>query len=40
MDHGSAQEWLDRYVAAWRSYDPAAIGALFSDDIVLSLIHI
>ena len=34
MDHGSAQEWLDRYVAAWRSYDPAAIGALFSDDIV------
>jgi hypothetical protein len=24
--------WLDRYVAAWRSYDPADIGALFSAD--------
>jgi hypothetical protein len=24
--------WLDGYVAAWRSYDPAAIGALFSED--------
>jgi hypothetical protein len=26
------QDWLDAYVAAWRSYDHAAIGALFSDD--------
>ena len=26
------QEWLDAYVAAWRSYDHAAIGALFADD--------
>ncbi|MGI8522711.1 MAG: YybH family protein [Nocardioides sp.] len=33
MDHQSAQQWLDRYVGAWRSYDPAAIGALFSDDV-------
>jgi ketosteroid isomerase-like protein len=24
--------WLDDYVKAWHSYDPAAIGALFSDD--------
>jgi len=24
--------WLDDYVAAWRSYDPEAIGALFSED--------
>jgi hypothetical protein len=24
--------WLDAYVAAWRSYDPDAIGALFSKD--------
>src|ERR671931_389438 len=24
--------WLDAYVAAWRSYDPDAIGALFSED--------
>jgi ketosteroid isomerase-like protein len=33
MDRTSAQEWLDRYVAAWRSYEPAEIGALFSDDV-------
>jgi ketosteroid isomerase-like protein len=32
MDHAAAQDWLDRYVAAWRSYDPDEIGALFSDD--------
>ena len=33
MDRTQAQEWLDRYVAAWRSYDPDEIGALFSDDV-------
>jgi len=27
------QRWLDRYVEAWRSYDPAAIGGLFADDV-------
>jgi hypothetical protein len=26
------QRWLDDYVAAWRSYDPAAIRALFSPE--------
>lgn len=26
------QAWLDRYVAAWESYDPAAIGGLFTAD--------
>src|SRR4051794_7757099 len=26
------QTWLDAYVAAWRSNDPAAIGALFTAD--------
>jgi ketosteroid isomerase-like protein len=26
------QDWLDAYVAAWRSYDEAAIRALFTDD--------
>jgi hypothetical protein len=33
MDQAAAQEWLDRYVAAWLSYEPDAIGALFSDDV-------
>jgi len=32
MTHDDVQAWLDRYVAAWRTYDPAAIGALFSAD--------
>jgi hypothetical protein len=26
------QSWLDRYVAAWRSYDRDAIGDLFAED--------
>jgi ketosteroid isomerase-like protein len=25
--------WLDAYVAAWKSYDPAQIAALFAEDI-------
>jgi len=33
MDRTSAQSWLDRYVAGWRSNDAAEIGALFSDDV-------
>ena len=33
MDHAAAQDWLDRYVAAWLSYEPDAIGALFSEDV-------
>jgi ketosteroid isomerase-like protein len=33
MDRTSAQDWLDRYVAAWASHDAAQIGALFSDDV-------
>ena len=33
MDHAGAQDWLDRYVAAWLSYDEEAIAALFADDI-------
>jgi len=33
MDHGTAKDWLDRYVAAWVSYDPKAIGDLFTDDV-------
>lgn len=31
MTPDALQEWLDVYVAAWRSYDPDAIGALFTD---------
>jgi hypothetical protein len=33
MDVEGAQSWLDRYVAAWLTYDPDEIAALFSDDI-------
>jgi hypothetical protein len=28
----SVNIWLSKYVDAWKSYDPEAIGALFSDD--------
>jgi ketosteroid isomerase-like protein len=31
-DQGSVRKWLSDYVSAWKSYDPAAIGALFSED--------
>jgi hypothetical protein len=31
MDANGLQDWLDRYVEAWRTYDPAAIGDLFSE---------
>lgn len=27
------QRWLDAYVEAWRTYDPAAIGDLFAADV-------
>jgi hypothetical protein len=26
------QDWLDRYVQAWETYDPTKIGDLFSED--------
>jgi ketosteroid isomerase-like protein len=32
MEHADLQRWLDDYVVAWKSYDEAAIGALFSED--------
>lgn len=32
METGDAQRWLDRYVEAWRSNDPAVIGDLFTED--------
>jgi hypothetical protein len=34
VDHADAQSWLDRYVAAWLSYDPNDIAALFTEDVV------
>jgi ketosteroid isomerase-like protein len=33
MEHADVQRWLDDYVAAWKSYDREAVGALFSDDV-------
>ena len=32
MDRSTLQAWLDRYVAAWKSYDADEIAALFADD--------
>jgi len=32
MTHDDFARWLDSYVAAWRTYDPATIGELFSED--------
>ena len=32
MDRSAVHAWLDRYVEAWKTYDRAAIGDLFSAD--------
>ena len=32
MTRDEVQAWLDAYVDAWRTYDPAAIAALFTED--------
>jgi len=32
MNRESLQVWLDKYVAAWRTYEPSQIGDLFSED--------
>ncbi len=37
MDRADVQRWLDAYVQAWTTYDPADIGALFAEDAVYSL---
>ena len=34
MDRAAVQNWLDAYVRAWETYDPQAIGDLFSKDAV------
>ncbi len=33
VDRVAAQSWLDRYVAAWKSYDRDDITALFAPDV-------
>ena len=33
MDHETASAWLDRYVHAWITYDPADIARLFSEHV-------
>ncbi len=32
MTHDDLQAWLDAYVEAWRTYDPAEIAALFTEE--------
>lgn len=32
LTHAQFQDWLDRYVAAWKSYDPQQIGDLFAEN--------
>jgi ketosteroid isomerase-like protein len=34
VDDATVAHWLTNYVDAWRTYDVAAIGALFSEDAV------
>jgi ketosteroid isomerase-like protein len=33
MERDDVSRWLTAYIEAWKSYDPEAIGALFSDDV-------
>jgi SnoaL-like domain len=33
MERAEVDRWLEAYVAAWKSYDPGQIGALFSEDV-------
>lgn len=32
MDEAGVARWLTDYIEAWKSYDPAAIGGLFSEE--------
>jgi hypothetical protein len=32
LTHDAVKSWIDAYVNAWRTYDPAAIGDLFAED--------
>jgi hypothetical protein len=33
VDTSAVAAWLTAYIEAWKSYDPGAIGVLFSDDV-------
>ena len=33
MDRSTAQAWLDAYIEAWKTYDPAQVEALFAEDV-------
>jgi ketosteroid isomerase-like protein len=33
MDRQQFQDWLDRYVEAWKTYDRDKVAALFADDV-------
>lgn len=33
IDRAAVAGWLDAYVAAWKSYDPDGIAALFAEDV-------
>jgi len=32
MTHAAVQDWLDRYVEAWRTYDQSIVEGLFAED--------
>jgi hypothetical protein len=34
LDRAMVDAWLEAYVSAWKNYDPAAIGRLFSEEAV------
>jgi ketosteroid isomerase-like protein len=34
VERADAQAWLDRYIAAWLSYDANDVAALFTEDVV------
>jgi ketosteroid isomerase-like protein len=34
VERADVDRWLEGYVAAWKSYDREAIGALFADDVI------
>jgi ketosteroid isomerase-like protein len=33
VEKTDVDRWLESYIAAWKSYDPEAIGELFADDV-------